>query len=190
LTVLLLFWLAHSSKQAPEQKIVIREVALVAPPPPPPPPTIQQAVVETPITVQVQGAGPSIQMVTVDPTITMRKPDIPPIAPTESKWQTLTVEWDSFELDQLDGLPVLLTPLRIKFPKSLRRQGIKSALIKLEVVIDENGHLTLIEIIENPHHQLLNEIQRLIRTSRFSAPTKDNTPVRARFIWPLAIKST
>jgi len=54
-------------------------------------------------------------------------------------------------------------------------------------MIDEQGHLTLIDIVENPYSELREVIQRLIRNTRFSAPTKDNLPVRARFIWPVEI---
>ncbi|NQY63363.1 MAG: energy transducer TonB [Alteromonadaceae bacterium] len=187
-SALLLFWLGHNIKQQPPEKIIIREVALVTPPPPPPPP-VQQAMVETPITIQIQGSGASMQILTVEQNITLTKPDIPPMVVSQTKWQQLEIDWDAFALDQLDDLPTLLTPLKIDFPKSLSRQGVKRVLVKLEVMIDEQGQLTLINIVSNPYQELQGEIQRLIRSSRFSAPKKDNQPVRARFVWPIEIKS-
>ena len=186
---LLFFWLGHSIKQAPVPKVIIREVTLITTPPPSPPAAVQKTVIDTPISIQVQGAGPVMQMIYIAQKITITKPDMPPIVMTESKWQTLEINWDAFELNELDGLPTLLTPLAIKFPKSLRRQGIKSVLVKLEVMIDEQGRLSLIKLVENPYRELNSEIQRLIRVSRFTAPKKDNSPVRARFVWPLEIKS-
>jgi len=188
-SALLFFWLGHAIKQAPVPKITIREIALMTPLPPSPPPEVQQTVIDIPIAIQVQGAGPVMQMINIAQKITITKPDIPPIVMTQSKWQTLEINWDAFELNELDRLPTLLTPLAIKFPKSLRRQGIKSVLVKLEVMIDEQGRLSLINITENPYRELNSEIQRLIRVSRFSVPKKDNAPVRARFVWPLEIKS-
>ena len=187
-SALLLFWLGHNIKQQPPEKIIIREVALVTPPPPPPPPPVQQAMVETPITIQIQGSGASMQILTVEQNITLTKPDIPPMVVSQTKWQQLEIDWDAFALDQLDDLPTLLTPLKIDFPKSLSRQGVKRVLVKLEVMIDEQGQLTLINIVNNPYQELQGEIQRLIRSSRFSAPKKDNQPVRARFVWPIEIK--
>lgn len=188
-SALLLFWLGHNIKHQPTEKVIIREVALVTPPPPPPPPPVQQAMVETPITIQIQGSGASMQILTVEQNITLTKPDIPPMAVNQTKWQPLEIDWDAFALDQLDDLPTLLTPLKIDFPKSLSRQGIKRVLVKLEVMIDEQGQLTLINIVKNPYQELQGEIQRLIRSSRFSSPKKDNHPVRARFVWPIDIKS-
>lgn len=188
-SALLLFWLGHNIKQQPPEKIIIREVALVTPPPPPPPPPVQQAMVETPITIQIQGSGASMQILTVEQNITLTKPDIPPMVVSQTKWQQLEIDWDAFALDQLDDLPTLLTPLKIDFPKSLSRQGVKRVLVKLEVMIDEQGQLTLINIVNNPYQELQGEIQRLIRSSRFSAPKKNNQPVRARFVWPIEIKS-
>lgn len=188
-SALLLFWLGHNIKQQPPEKIIIREVALVTPPPPPPPPPAQQAMVETPITIQIQGSGASMQILTVEQNITITKPDIPPMVVSQTKWQPLEIDWDAFALDQLDDLPTLLTPLKINFPKSLSRQGVKRVLVKLEVMIDEQGQLTLINIVSNPYQELQGEIQRIIRSSRFSAPKKDNQPVRARFVWPIEIKS-
>ncbi len=188
-SALLLFWLGHNIKQQPPEKIIIREVALVTPPPPPPPAPAQQAMVETPITIQIQGSGASMQILTVEQNITLTKPDIPPMVVSQTKWQQLEIDWDAFALDQLDDLPTLLTPLKIDFPKSLSRQGVKRVLVKLEVMIDEQGQLTLINIVNNPYQELQGEIQRLIRSSRFSAPKKHNQPVRARFVWPIEIKS-
>jgi outer membrane biosynthesis protein TonB len=187
---LLTLWLGHWWQAKPSETVDIREVSLVAPPPPPPPPpTMQQAVVETPVNLQVQGAGPSIQMIKIEQQIEAIKPDVPSIDTTQTEWQSLEINWDAFDLNDLDGLPVLLSPLRVTFPKSLTRKGIRKVLVKLDVVISEQGQATLINIVSNPHPELISEIQRLVRNSRFTAPQKDNQSVRARFIWPVEIES-
>lgn len=188
---LLTLWLGHWwQANKPADTIEIREVALVTPPPPPPPPpTMQQAVIDTPVNLQIQGAGPSIQMVKVEQRIEAIKPDMPIIDTSKTQWQPLEVNWDAFDLNDLDGLPVLLSPLRVMFPKSLTRKGIHKVLVKLDVMINEQGQATLINITSNPHPELISEIQQLVRNSRFTAPTKDNQSVRARFIWPVEIES-
>lgn len=187
---LLTLWLGHQSQEAPTDQLVIREVALATPPPPPPPPpVVQQTSVETPVTLQVSGEGPSLQMMKVEQKIEVAKPDLPGIETRMTQWQPLEVDWNAFELKELDGLPKLLTPLRITFPASLRRRGINRVNIKLDVVIDEQGQVTLVDIVHNPHPELVSEIQRMVRNSRFTAPTKDKEPVRARFIWPMEIES-
>ena len=178
-------WLGHWLPTSLPNKIEIREVTLTLPPPPP----MQQQVVETQISLQVPGAGVAIPRIDVKQEIEPIKPDIPTVDIQQTEWQSLEVDWNAFDLKQLDGLPNLLTPLQVTFPKSLRRKGIKRVLVKLDVVIDEKGQVTLVNIIENPHPELMAEIQRLVRSSRFTAPKKDNESVRARFIWPINIKS-
>ncbi len=182
-------WLGHWLPASLPEKIEVREVSLTLPPPPPPLPPLQQQVVETPISLQIQGAGAAIPQLDVVKKIDPIKPDVPVIDFRETQWQSLDVNWDAFDLNQLDGLPNLLTQLRVKFPKILSRQGITRVLVKLDVVIDEQGQVTLVNVVENPHPELMGEIQRLVRNSHFTAPQKDNQAVRARFIWPVEIKS-
>ncbi|TYK64986.1 energy transducer TonB [Colwellia echini] len=186
---LLILWIGSNTSITIEPKVLVREVSVMPATPPPPPPSPTQRAVETPLNVQVQGAGPAIQMSLADPKIQMNKPDSLNIPMTEPQFQSLEVDWQAFELNDLDGLPSLLTPLKIKFPKSLERRGIERVLIKLDVVIDEQGKLTLVSIITNPHPELKPGIMRLLRNTRFSPPKKDNKPVRARFIWPIEITS-
>ncbi len=182
-------WLGHWLPAKVPEKIELREVAMVLPPPPPPPPPPEQhQVVETPVSVQIQGAGPAIPLIEVEQKIDLVKPEIPVIDTHNTQWQSLDIDWNAFDLNQLDGFPNLLTPLRIRFPKSLRRRGITRVLVKLDIVINEQGQVTLVDIVENSHPELMTEIQRLVRDSRFSAPKKDGQAVRARFIWPVAIE--
>lgn len=185
---LLTLWIGHWLPASLPEKIEVREVALMSPPPPPPPPP-QQPIVEAPLRVQIQGTGASIPKVEAQQKIEPIKPDIPAVELRQSQWQSLDIDWNTLDINQLDGLPALMTPLRMRFPRSLSRQGIKRALVKLDVVIDEKGQVTLVSIVENPHVELLPEIQRLVRNSRFTPPKKDNQAVRARFIWPVEIKS-
>lgn len=187
--VLSTLWLGQFLPDNGPDKIEVREISVTMPPPPPPEPPVQQEVVDTTLTVDIKGSGAVLPKITFENSIEKIKPEVPTIKNTQSKWQSLEVDWDAFDLDQLDALPKLLTPLRIKLPRRLIRNGVKNVLIKLEIVIDLNGKVNLIEIVENPYPELVNEIHNLVRNTRFTVPSKDNEAVRARFIWPFEIKS-
>lgn len=190
LLALCTLWLGHWLPSESPKKVELREVALVLPPPqPPPPPPEQQQLVETPVPLQIQGAGSPVPIIEVVQKLDPIKPEIPVFKTENTQWQSLDVDWNALDLNQLDDFPSLLTPLRISFPKSLSRRGITRVLVKLDVVIDEQGQVTLVDIVQNPHPELNTEIHKLVRNSRFSAPKKDNQAVRARFIWPVEIEA-
>ena len=182
-------WLGNRVQQHEEPMLSVREISVTAPPPPPPPPpAVQQPVQPTPVTLQIQGEGPALPMLSArkEPLV-LSKPDAPVVDTRPSQWQSLEVNWNALGLDQLDSMPNLLTPLRVTFPRSLSRRGITSVTVKLEILIDQHGAVTLISVVENPYPELQPEIRRIVRDSRFSAPMKDGQPARARFIWPVEI---
>ncbi|MBB1372512.1 energy transducer TonB, partial [Pseudoalteromonas sp. SR45-4] len=116
------------------------------------------------------------------------KPDTPNIKVSTPQFQSMNVNWDAFNLNQLDDLPTLLTPVKAVLPKSLTRQGVEIFTVKLDVFIDENGIVSLIEVVQNPYPTLKPAIDKIIKQSRFSAPKKEGEAVRARFIWPIEFK--
>ena len=189
---LLVLWLSHWLKTQTSPTLLVREVSTLSlpPPPPPPAPRQQQTADNSAVSLQVEGQGAVMQKMDIElPPLELFKPQEMQIDPMNTQWQSLEVNWNAFDLDALDNLPTLLTPLRVTFPKSLSRQGIDKVLVKLDVMIDEGGQVTLIDIASNPYPELVPEIQKLVRNSRFSPPQKDHEPARARFIWPIEIKS-
>ena len=191
-SALLLMWYARQFQPPSEQKLLLRPVdlnALPAPPPPPPPsppqPVNATAVLDLQVSTSstVQLAAPDIQLVKPKLELSAPQPQLQHV-----QWQPLQIEISAFSLDQLDALPVLQTPLNAVFPRSLSRQGVKKALVKLDILIDEQGRLTLLNIVENPYPELRPEIERIVRSSRFSVPTKGADAVSARFIWPIEFK--
>lgn len=178
-------WL--SSISSPE--LTVRQVELtVLPPPPPPPPKIEQAVDAPPLAITVAGAGAALPI-----TLDLSTPQLdtvleaPALTQMEPQWQNVEVDWQAVSLESLDALPSLLTPVRVVFPKSLQRQGVKRVLVKLDIVIDEQGYVTLVDVAENPYPELKPQLDVLVKNSRFSAPTQHNQPVKARFIWPIEL---
>ena len=161
-------------------------------PPPPPPKPVTKQTTQTQLTIDLNasGAGPSLNITDVK----IKEPLNPMISPPEFTHQTsdlnldLAVDWQAFGLGELDSVPVLLTKINAVFPRSLARKGITEAKVALDIFIDEQGTVSLIAIKEMPYKELLDSINKIIRTSRFSIPTKNNQPVRARFIWPVEFK--
>ena len=187
---LLLLWLGQFAQHVIQDKVIVREVAMVALPPPPPPSMTQQQPSDPMQSLTVQGAGAAIQAVDIKVKSELKaiKPDTPSIHLNAPQLQSLNVNWDAFSLNQLDGLPTLLTPIKALLPKSLTRQGIDIFTVKLDVFIDENGKISLINVVQNPYPELKPAIDKIIKKSRFSPPKKEGKAVRARFIWPIEFK--
>ena len=187
---LLLLWLGQLAEHHMQDKVVVREIAMVALPPPPPPSVSQQQTSEPMQSLTVQGAGAAIQAVDVKikSNLSIVKPDTPNIKVSTPQFKSMNVNWDAFNLNQLDDLPTLLTPVKAVLPKSLTRQGVEIFTVKLDVFIDENGIVSLIEVVQNPYPTLKPAIDKIIKQSRFSAPKKEGEAVRARFIWPIEFK--
>ncbi|MEC9261176.1 MAG: energy transducer TonB [Pseudomonadota bacterium] len=184
-------WLGHYLSASTSQDVVVRKLDIAITPPPPPPPQSQQVEAETELTMQVEGQGAQMTMadLSVQPDIQMTRPDMPNVVVQNSEWEMPEIDWDAYGLSELDGKPTLLTPVKIRFPKKLKHKGIKRVVVKLDVMIDEKGNVNLIDIVENPYHELRKEIVRFVNASKFTAPYKANEAVRARFIWPVVIEA-
>jgi len=166
-----------------EPKVMVRKVTQAYTPPPPPP---------KPVSLNTAGAGPALDV----SQLTIKQDFDPMLAPPELNHAPhdlnldLAIDWQAFGLGELDSVPVLLTQIKAVFPRSLARKGIKKARVALDVFIDEQGSITLVAIKEMPYKELLDSINKIIRNSRFSVPTKNGQAVRARFIWPVEFKKT
>lgn len=187
LFVLLLLWFAQFSQQIIEDKVIVREVAMMSLPPPPPPPIAVSKPIATPLTVNISGAGVEMQRVEikVKTQVNIQRPDAPQVTLSTPDLQNTAINWHAFSLNDLDDLPRLLTSIKAVLPKSLSRNVVEKFIVKLDVMIDEQGRVSLIEVVTSPYPELKPEIDRIVKTSRFSAPKKDQQIVRARFIWPI-----
>lgn len=192
LAALLLIAYSRTLNLPNKQQLLVRQVDIgsVPLPPPPPPPAPAPTSAAEPL-LQLQLADASVSLAT-PPQITQPETRFNLAAPVlqtqQLNWQALDIDISALSLDQLDALPQLQTPLNASFPRSLTRKGVTAALVKLDVLIDEQGRLTLLDIVQNPYPELANEIERLVRSSRFSPPTQHGQAVSARFIWPVEFK--
>jgi TonB family protein len=176
-----------------EPKAMVRKIETIAlKPPPPPPPNQVTKPLRPALTMKVSGAGPSLAISLVKPKLdllTIKSPSIDSTQPI--KWEDqLTVDWNALALDELDNEPQLLTNLKAPFPNSLKRKGITSIDVLLEVIIDETGKVTLVSILENPYIEFENILYKLIKRARFTAPKKDGQPARVKFNWPLGFNQS
>ena len=95
---LLLLWLGQLAEHHIQDKVVVREIAMVALPPPPPPSISQQQTSEPMQSLAVEGAGASIQAVKIKITsnLSIVKPDTPNVKVNAPQWQSMSVNWDAF----------------------------------------------------------------------------------------------
>lgn len=97
------------------------------------------------------------------------------------------------DISQLDEMPRLLTPVQIRVPKQLAKQlaieKIEVVLIKLNVLIDDHGSVQLLSINQNPFPILNEQVQALIKRTRFTVPLKDGKKVMSQFIWPIEVRA-
>lgn len=189
--VLAILWLGHYLTKNNEPELEVRRLDFAVTPPPPPPPQSQKVIEQAELTLQVEGSGVEIDMADlhVEPDLEVNKPEMPQVKVTQTKWNMPEINWEGYKLSELDSKPSLLTPVKIRFPKGLKHKGITKVTVKLDVMIDEKGAVTLINIVENPYHQMDREIHRFVNASKFTAPFKQSKAVKARFIWPLVIEA-
>lgn len=188
---IVLLWLGQLAEHIVEDKIIVREVALVALPPPPPPSVSQTESAKPLPSLVVQGAGVAIQAVeiNIDSSLDLVSPDTPSIKINTPKWQPMSVNFDTFSLEQLDKAPILLTKVKTKVSKKLSRklhlEGVDRFVVKLDIFIDETGRVSLVDIVQNPYPEMISKISNIVKNTRFSPPKKEGVAVRTRFIWPI-----
>jgi hypothetical protein len=178
----------------PTELLTLRELAMAPPPPPPPSPPVRKQQSATTPALQLSSAnnGPALAVPRLQVDETLAQIDVTKPAEQQQTldWEReLAVDWSAFGLGELDNAPRVISTPSIAFPTALTRRHIHSALVRLDVFIDENGSVTLVAIAENPYPELEPVIRRIVRATRFTTPLKDGQPVRARFTWPLEIKA-
>lgn len=174
--------------------LTLRELAMAPPPPPPPsPPVRKQRSTATPaLKLSSAGDGPALAIPPLNVSETLAQIDVSNPADQQQTpdWdRELAVDWSAFGLGELDNAPRVISTPSIAFPPALTRRQIYSALVRLDVFIDEHGRVTLVTIAENPYPELEPVIRTIVRATRFTTPLKDGQPVRARFTWPLEIEA-
>ncbi|MEP4889121.1 MAG: hypothetical protein ABJV04_03775 [Aliiglaciecola sp.] len=171
--------------------LTIRKVNLAVLPPPPTPKRqqLKSQINSAPnIQLSVDGEGANMEIQYTDTLQDIQISELPEVKIHNSQnnlLDMLSFDWQAFGLSDLDEMPKLLTELKIKFPDSLKRQGVTNAAVELAVLIDEQGSVLLKNIKQNKYPELNVAIKKLVKQARFSIPRKDGIAVRASFNWPL-----
>lgn len=180
-----------SQDASQEATLTVRKVNLAVLPPPPKPKSQQQKsqVDSAPnIQLNVDGGGVNMEFQITEVLQDMAVTELPEIKVQNSQnslVDILNFDWQAFGLSDLDETPRLLTDLKVRFPESLKRKGVRSAEVELAVLIDEHGGVLVKNIIRNQYPELNTAIKKLISQARFSIPKKDGVAVQASFNWPL-----
>lgn len=190
--LLTIIQLSKSTLLQPKEDLVVRQVSVALPPPPPPPAQEQQQVNNSgaDIDFSFNPQGLALKMAEQQVKVKEIKVEKPPI---DSLTQVnLNIDWapdwQAFGLDKLDQRPQLLTPIRVSFPHRLYQRGVNKALVKLLVMIDEQGQVHLQQITQLKYPELKPSLQQAISQARFTPPTMDGKLVKAEFIWPLELE--
>lgn len=104
-------------------------------------------------------------------------PRTPPPAPVR----------DTYNVGELDATPRLLRHGSAAFPASLRRQGVSSGTVVLEVQLSPRGAVTVRRVISSSHAELVDGARRIAAGSRFTPPTRQGQAVSAVMRWPITI---
>lgn len=86
---------------------------------------------------------------------------------------------DIFELGDVDSAPKPRSRIEFNYPASAKRKGIKG-IVKIEYIVNENGQVEDITIIESPSPILSDATSDVIRRARFEPASKDGRPVKVR----------
>ena len=89
-----------------------------------------------------------------------------------------------FDLDDLDKQPRATTQPMPKYPRALMRKKI-SGFVKLMFIVDENGKVQDIEVVEASHKEFADAAVDAVKRWKFEPGTKNGEKVRTRVRIPL-----
>jgi len=186
----------------------VLEIAAPTPPPPPPDPLeeppppppnhlpkleLQLDRIAPPLKATLDRA-PDLTMQTamfeleVDPPKAPPKPTPKPVSkprPPAPKPQPVR---STYSAGELDSMPRLLNSPSASYPSSLSRQGIKEGRVVLEIEISTSGRVSVRRVIRSSHSEFTSMATSIASRARFSTPTKNGTPVKAVYQWPLVLR--
>jgi protein TonB len=91
---------------------------------------------------------------------------------------------DIFSIADLDQRPRRLRTIMPEYPVELQQQRV-TGTVRLQVLIDEQGNVTVEKVLSGPHRTLEQNARQAVSRWRFEPPRKDGKPVRARYIQPI-----
>ncbi len=89
-----------------------------------------------------------------------------------------------FALHELDKTPGIIKKGSLIYPPRLKRQGVEGE-VKLLVMIDENGKVSVVEVVSSTHPDFVNASRRAAENSVYQPPTKNGKKVKVQFYLPI-----
>ncbi|MEX0325135.1 MAG: energy transducer TonB [Puniceicoccaceae bacterium] len=89
-----------------------------------------------------------------------------------------------FSLRELDRQPRRKKTILPQYPIAVRRDGVEG-VVKAQIMIDEEGRVTIMQIVESPDVRLSDVVRDALEQWIFEPPIKDGKAVRAQYIQPI-----
>ncbi len=175
----------------PREDLQLRSVDIQIDPPPPPPPEPPPPEPEEQ-EQQVEDIQQPPQQLTLSQLETALNPGIGDALAGAFTLDTFSItgnisqEIEMFSISDLDRPPRRLRGgiSENDFPLNFRTRNVKG-IVRLTVMIDEQGNVTVLDVVEATHDEAVQPVRQAVSRWQFEPPTKDGKPVRAKYIQPL-----
>ena len=97
------------------------------------------------------------------------------------------VDWGTVNLSELDGLPMVKRADVMGTLTKLDWDDKEPITVEFHILIDENGKVHPIQILESSHPEFNEELMEFASTVEFSPPTLMGVPVRTQYRWPVLL---
>jgi protein TonB len=161
------------------------EALEIAPPPPPPPPE------DPPPPPEPEQEEPPPELETPPPPISLEQLDMALnpgtggsmagdfALPTFDVNSTDLGGLEIFELGDVDSPPQPRTRIEFSYPSAAKRRGI-TGVVKVEYIVNENGRVEQINIVDSPDRTLSNATIEVLERARFEPAEKSGRAVKVR----------
>jgi TonB family protein len=186
LVLLLVISLDNVLEQPGGELLTYRQIEVAPPSPPPPPPQVvdPSRSAESRLDVSVVPTDSPVELVVGKLDVDVAAGELTGLG--DGDFGTgIGIDFGGFSLDELDAVPAVISAPPFDYPDELLEQGIESFVVYLHILIDEEGHTYLIDILENPYPPFDAELLRFAPAVRFTPPTVHGKIVKAEFSWPV-----
>jgi len=190
LLLLLIVSLDNVFEFAEPQVFEMREVSIYQPPPPPPPPPQDSE--------SSSLAGSAINLARTANIVALDMMDLDVKVEAGGAGDFGAGGWgigegigaglETFDLSELDSAPVVIGAPPIVYPEEAVDQGVAEFLVRVHILIDEEGRTYLVRIVENPFPSFSVDLQTYVSAVIFTPPKRFGVAVRAEYLWPLRIR--
>lgn len=92
-----------------------------------------------------------------------------------------------FDVRDLDEIPRPVRQVAMQVPSRFKRERISGTVV-LEIQIDEQGRTTVLRVVETSSPELNENAIKAAEQFRWTAPTKNGEPVKARYELPIGFR--